>query len=84
MTFDEAVYEEHGVEGYCLSQIPDFNSLIARSQKHQTPIFALTSEQIEQTGIVLERTEHSRDSFKVLFSDLAEKTMALTNHARSS
>ena len=81
MTFEKAVYEEHGVAGYCLSQIPDFNSLIARSQKHQTPIFALTSEQIGQTGVVLERTEHSRDNFRDLFSDLADKTIALASHA---
>ena len=84
MTFDEAIYEEHGVEGYCLSQIPDFNSLIAMSQEHQAPIFALTSEQIGQTGIVLERTERSRDNFRTLFSDLADKTIALASYAHSS
>ena len=83
MTFDKAVYEEHGVQGYCLCQIPDFNSLIAMSQKHQTAIFALTSEQIGQSGVVLESTERSRDNFRSLFSDLADKTIALANHANS-
>ena len=84
MTYDEVVYEEHDVEGYCLAQIPDFNSLIAMSQKHQTPVFALTTEQMGQTGIVLERTMISRDNFRTIFSDLADKTVALANHASSS
>ena len=83
MTFDQSVYDEYGIENYCLSQIPDFNSLIAKSQEHQTPIFALTQEQIGQTGIVLERTERSRESFRSLFSDLADKTIALASHANS-
>ena len=81
MTLDEKIYEATGVQGYCLSQIPDFNSLIAMSQEHQTPIFALTAEQIGQTGIVLERTERSRDNFRELFLDLADKTIALANYA---
>ena len=79
MAFAKAVYEEHNLDGFCLCQIPDFNSLIAMSQKHQTPIFALTSEQIGQTGVVLERTERSRDNFRTLFSDLADKTIALAS-----
>ena len=81
MAFEEEIYEGNEVEGYCLAQIPDFNSLIAMSQEHQTPVFALTPEQIGQTGIVLEQTEQSRDRFRLLFSDLAEKTIALASHA---
>ena len=81
MTFSESHYQRNGVEGYCLATIPDFNSLIARSQEHQTPIYALTSEQLERTGIVLERTERSRDNFRKIFSDMADKVVALVNHA---
>ena len=83
MSFDSHIYEEHGIDGFCLATIPDFNSLIAKSQEHQTPIYALNSEQLGQTGIVLERTERSRDNFREIFSDLADKVNSLVSHASS-
>ena len=84
MTLPRLVYAEHGVEALCLAKIPDFNSLIAKSQEHQTPVYALTPEQLEQTGVVLEGTERSRDNFREIFSDLADKVVALVNYASSS
>ena len=39
-------------EDYNLINIADFNSLIAQSQTHTTPVFLLTQEQIEQSGKV--------------------------------
>ena len=83
MSFEQHIYKEHGVDGFCLSTIPDFNSLIAKSQEHQTPIYALSAEQLGQTGVVLERTERSRDRFRQIFSDLADKVISLLNHASS-
>ena len=79
MTLPDTSYRNHGMEeGFCLATIPDFNSLIAKSQEAQTPIFALTPEQIGQRGVVLETTERSRDQFRKIFSDLADKTIELT------
>ena len=83
MTLPEYVYHENEVEDYCLATIPNFNSLIAKSQEHQTPVYALTDTQLGQTGIVLERTKKSRDSFKTTFSELAEKVVTLSDHAGS-
>ena len=84
MTLPNPKYRNQGMEDdFCLATIPDFNSLIAKSQDNQTPIFALTSEQIGQGGIVLETTEKSRDRFNQIFSDLADKTIELTSHAVS-
>jgi chromosome partitioning protein len=54
-----------------LINISDFNSLIAQSQKHSTPVFALSDDQIEQVGIILETMKGSRDTFRKSFSDLA-------------
>jgi cellulose biosynthesis protein BcsQ len=65
---------------FTLATIADFNSLIARSQKSQTPIFALTESQIGQVGKVLDRTLNSRDRFRNTFSDLADRVLALMNH----
>ena len=70
--------------GCCLSTISDFNSLIAQSQKHRTPIFALSPEQIGQTGIVLDRTTKSQTEFKQIFSDLANKVILLTSYEFST
>jgi hypothetical protein len=58
--------------GRCLAEISDFNSLIAKSQDEQTPVFALTDEQIGLGGILLERTKKSRDMFEGIFSRLAD------------
>lgn len=84
MLLSRKAYQDAGLgDDYCLSSIPDFNSLIAKSQDCQTPVFALTAAQIGQTGVVLEQTEKSREQFKALFSDLADKVIALTSHAGS-
>jgi len=69
---------------YCLATIPDFNSLIAKSQSAQTPVFALTAAQIGQGGIVLERTEKFRDRFRRTFTELADRVVSLTTHAKGA
>ena len=56
----------------CLAEISDFNSLIAKSQEAQTPVFALTDEQIGLGGDLLVRTKRSQDMFKSIFSLLAD------------
>ena len=56
---------------YNLANIADFNSLIAQSQKHSTPVFALSDEQIEYAGKVLATMKKSRDEFANTFHSLA-------------
>lgn len=70
-----------GDEPYNLANVADFNSLIAQSQKHNVPIFALSDEQIEQGGVILENMKKSRDDFRKLFSTLAEEIHSLTKIA---
>lgn len=80
MMLPEASYRAAGASvGHCLAEIPDFNSLIAKSQEAQTPIYALTEAQIGQSGTVLEQTVQSRDQFLTLFEDLAGRVLALTD-----
>ena len=62
-----------------LLQMPDFNSLIARSQEHQVPIYELTPQQLEQAGSVLENTQDSQARFKTLFSDAADRVLSLVD-----
>ena len=66
MMLDENKYRELGIDqDYCLASVSDFNSLIAKSQEHQVPVYNLTDKQIGLGGVVLERTaeiqEHVRN-----------------------
>ncbi|WP_408891558.1 ParA family protein [Myxococcus faecalis] len=56
---------------YNLANIADFNSLIAQSHTHNTPIFALSDAQLERVGVVLETMKASRDDFRTTFTRLA-------------
>ncbi len=70
--------------GKALLQMSDFNGLIALSQKHKVPVFSLSDVQLEQTGIVLERTKKSMGKFQKLFSDGADRIISLISHAESN
>jgi cellulose biosynthesis protein BcsQ len=85
MLLSNQMYNFQGIDSnLCLAKISDFNSLIAKSQKYQTPVFALTSEQIEQVGIVLKGTLGAQEEFKKVFSTLADRVIGLTCHAASN
>jgi cellulose biosynthesis protein BcsQ len=74
------VYSEQGINAsFSLTKISNFNSLIALSQEHRTPVYELTPEQLGQTGIVLANNQDKQKEFKNTFSDLAEKIIALTS-----
>ena len=79
MLLDDPRYRRCGVnQDLTLGVVADFNSLIAASQTHQTPIYALTAEQINQVGMVLQKSEESRDEFLRVFQELGERTRCLT------
>lgn len=80
MMLPEAAYKSVGmVAGEPLLQMSDFNGLIAQSQKHNAPVFALTDAQLEQTGIVLGRTKKSMKEFAKLFGEAADRVISLVN-----
>lgn len=82
MLLPSAAYESIGLDpSKPILQMSDFNGLIALSQKHKVPVFALSDGQLEQTGIVLERTKKSMESFRKLFEEAAEKIILLTAYA---
>ena len=75
-------YTDQGIESsLCLAKIPNFNSLIALSQEHRTPVYALTPEQLGQRGIVLENNQKKQEEFRQTFSDLADKIIALSSES---
>ena len=65
-------------EPYNIINIPDFNSLIAQSQKYNVPVFALEDWQIEQVGQILDNMCNSRDMFHKIFNNLAQSVIGLT------
>ena len=80
MLLPEGAYEKAGLQmGQPLIQMSDFNSLIALSQKHKAPVFGLTDEELEQTGIVLEITKKSMQQFRDLYSVGADRLTALVS-----
>jgi cellulose biosynthesis protein BcsQ len=82
LTFDDDVYINAGLTtDYCLAQIPDFNTLIAQSQTHQTPVFALTDQMFGHVGSVLEQDQQKREEFRQIFTQLAERVIALAGNA---
>jgi len=61
-----------------IMEVADFNSLIALSQEHQVPVYALTPE-IVGKGAVWDQAKENMDIFEKGFRDCAEKVIALTN-----
>lgn len=82
MVLPEDMYSMLGEE-YCLASIPDFNSLIAKSQTYRTPVFALSDEQLDQAGSVLLATRKSQQNFRRIFSKMADNIIQLTDNANS-
>ena len=84
MIFPDDEYRSAGLDDYCLARISDFDSLIAMSQKEQTPVFALTAKQIGQSGTVLQTTQDAQHRFGKLFEKVATEILSLTDCARSN
>ncbi|MGL5062776.1 MAG: ParA family protein [Microcoleus sp.] len=64
-----------------LAKISNFNSLIALSQEHRTPVYALTPQQLGQKGIALQQNQQKQEEFRQTFSDLADKIVALSSES---
>jgi len=59
-------------------EVADFNSIIALSQEHQVPVYALTADQAEQQGAVWAQTSASMKVFHKAFEDCADRVFKLT------
>ena len=82
MMLPSQLYLDRGLkDSLSLAKISNFNSLIALSQEHRTPVYALTPQQLGQTGIVLEHNQKKQEEFRQTFSDLADKIIALSSES---
>lgn len=60
-----------------IMEVADFNSLIALSQEHQVPVYALEAKKIGQKGAVWDQTKASMQVFERSFRECALKIIAL-------
>ncbi|WP_414549688.1 ParA family protein [Anabaena sp. CCY 0017] len=73
------LYTEQGMNSsFTLTKISNFNSLIALSHEHNTPVYALTRQQLGH-GILGEQNQMKQEEFKTTFSELADKIIALSS-----
>lgn len=61
-----------------IMEVADFNSIIALSQEHQVPVYALTAAQTGQQGAVWAQTLENMAGFEAAFSLCADRVIALT------
>jgi len=82
MLLPQSSYTDLGIsKSFTLTKISNFNSLIAISQEHRTPIYALTPEQLNQRGNVLDKNQAKQEEFRQVFSELADKVIGLTENS---
>lgn len=66
--------------GFCLQEIPDFGGLLPKAHEAGVPVFALTDDEIAETGVVLHGMKTKRDQLRAMFSNIAEELAALLSH----
>ncbi|MEA5420639.1 AAA family ATPase [Spirulina sp. CCNP1310] len=80
MMLPDQMYRDQEInDSLSLAKISNFNSLIALSQEHRTPVYALTPQQLKQTGVILKANQKKQEEFRKTFSDLADKIIALSS-----
>jgi len=82
MMLPDHLYQEQGLkDSLSLARISNFKSLIPLSQEYRTPIYDLTPEQLGLTGSVLQNNQKKQNEFRQVFSDLADKIIALSSES---
>jgi len=80
LVLPDAEYNAVGlVDDQWLASIPDFNTLIADSQRARRPVFALTQQDVRRVGSVWDQTEPKIKEFRETFMEMAQRVIRLTN-----
>ncbi len=74
---DESYAENGAPTSDPILQMSDFNTLIARSQKFQLPVFSLKDEHLTTTGLALKNTKIAMQKFNQHFDECATKILGL-------
>lgn len=68
-------------ESYRIANISNFATLEAKSQKYGKPVFALTNQQLETSGLAQENQIIMRERFNKIYTEFANKIITITNNA---
>jgi cellulose biosynthesis protein BcsQ len=68
---------------YCLSEIPDFQSLLQKANNAGVPVFAVSDREMENTGTVLVQMQEKRDFFNTIFIDFASQIIHIKEYVES-
>ncbi len=81
MTLHSDIYGDELIQnGFCLKEISDFHGLLPKAYNAGVPIFALSNEDIEDRGAILENLIDKRNFFEEEFSQLADKLIGLIDN----
>ena len=77
MVYDLTGIKDGTNDKHCLAEISEFGALLQKAIENRVPVFALTKEQIKETGLVLRQMEQSRDRFKSIFESIGSIILEL-------
>lgn len=84
MVYDAQVYKDAGiVADLCLAEIPDFQGLLPKANDNGVPVFAMEDNEIGESGAVREGMIEKRNSFYLLFENIAEQVTKVCDYAKS-
>ncbi|MCT3692602.1 AAA family ATPase [Elizabethkingia anophelis] len=82
MLLDNSSYKGENIpNGYCLAEIPDFQSLLQKANINGVPVYGLSDQEIGQVGTVLQQMKDKREFFNKIFEDFAEEIIYIKEHA---
>ncbi|WP_417910704.1 ParA family protein [Candidatus Electronema sp. PJ] len=79
---DEAYGQELINNGLCLAEMPDFQGLLPKAIDAGVPVYALTDDEISETGPILKGMQQNREHFGKLFDKLTAEVRRLTEQAQ--
>ncbi|MNN82224.1 hypothetical protein D3C81_1991380 [compost metagenome] len=78
MTYDiSSVIEKGLIKDHCLAEISEFGAPLQKANENLVPVFALTNEQMNASGTVLDQMTASKKRFYGLFNIIAEVILEL-------
>ena len=81
MLLDDAAFvDATKPENYCLSEIPDFQSLLQKANQRGVPVFAITDAEIENKGTVLGQMQEKRAFFNNIFNVFARQIIHIKEY----
>ena len=81
MLLDSAAYLNSNVpHDYCLSEIPDFQSLLQKANNVGVPVFAVSDQEMDNTGPVLIQMQKKREFFNEIFNHLSNEIIHIKEY----